>query len=378
MELKLNDGERIEKITPFLLSWYEQNARVLPWRSEPKPYYVWISEVMLQQTRVEAVKPYFERFITKLPTIQALAECEEEQLLKLWEGLGYYNRVRNLQKAARVVVEKYDGELPRDYELLLKLPGVGSYTAGAIASIAYHIAVPAVDGNVLRVMARFTESYEDIAKVSVKKKLEELLRNHMPEGEAGTFNQALMEVGATVCLPNGEPKCLVCPMKKLCLAHENKVELELPVKTKKKARRIEEMTVFLIRNQGKILLNKRENTCLLAGMYEFPHVEGKLDEKKAREAVESWKIKAKTIEALQDAKHIFSHIEWHMKGYLVESDWQENIIAEKANYDFKKQKEEETQENLEWFSVEKICEEIAIPSAFAVYTEIVKKGAEFS
>lgn len=383
--LEIKPEERVKKMTPFLLEWFHKQARILPWRTEPKSYYVWVSEIMLQQTRVEAVKPYFSRFIQTLPDIPALAKCEEEVLLKLWEGLGYYNRVRNLQKAAKIIVERYQGELPADYEELLSLPGIGSYTAGAIASIAYGIPVPAVDGNVLRVMARLTESYEDITKASTKKLTEELLKEHMPKMDAGAFNQAMMEIGAIVCLPNGEPKCRECPIQKFCLAYEHQVVMKLPVKTKKKTRRIEEITVFIIRlledrdakleelnfsRKKKVVLHRRAESGLLAGMYEFPNVSGKLEEKEAREVLENWGIEIKSIVPIEEAKHIFSHVEWHMKGYLIETEneWREKrleqkigMIAENGIFQIKQE--------LEWLSVEDIRNEIAIPSAFSAFTK---------
>ena len=199
-----------------LLTWYRQNARILPWREEPTPYRVWISEIMLQQTRVEAVKPYFARFLEALPTVPALAQTPEQQLMKLWEGLGYYSRARNLQRAARVMVEQFDGTLPPDYESLLKLPGIGPYTAGAIASIAYGIPVPAVDGNVLRVVMRLIAGWDDIADPNVKRDVAQRMARVLPKDCPGDFNQAMMELGATVCVPGGEPKCLVCPLNALC------------------------------------------------------------------------------------------------------------------------------------------------------------------
>ena len=206
------------KIVEPLLAWYEKNRRKLPWRENVSAYRVWVSEIMLQQTRVEAVKPYFARFIDALPDVSDLADCEEEKLLKLWEGLGYYNRVRNMQKAAKTVMEEYGGQLPDDYEKLLSLKGIGSYTAGAIASIAYGIPVPAVDGNVLRIITRLTQDESDIMKQSVKKRVEQALLEVMPQKRAGVFNQALMELGATVCVPNGAPLCEACPWKEFCLA----------------------------------------------------------------------------------------------------------------------------------------------------------------
>ena len=264
-----------EEVVPYLLKWFDYNARILAWRENPKPYYVWVSEIMLQQTRVEAVKSYFDRFIQKLPDIKALAEVEEEQLLKLWEGLGYYNRVRNLQKAARVIMEQYNGVVPADYEALLKLPGIGSYTAGAISSIAFQIPVPAVDGNVLRVTKRISGSYDDITKESVKKELWQDLITIMPKDRPGDFNQSLMELGATVCLPNGKPLCDQCPVMHLCKAFQKDIVMELPVKPSKKDRRIEEKTILLMEYENNYAIRKREKKGLLAGLWEIPSLEGR-------------------------------------------------------------------------------------------------------
>ncbi|MBS1318231.1 MAG: A/G-specific adenine glycosylase, partial [Lachnospiraceae bacterium] len=226
----------LEQIVQPLLDWFDQNARILPWREKPEPYRVWVSEIMLQQTRVEAVKPFFERFTEALPDIKALAECEQDRLLKLWEGLGYYNRVRNMQKAAQYMTRFYDGRMPADYEKLLALPGIGPYTAGAVASIAFEIPVPAVDGNVLRVITRITENDGDILKQSVKRLVETELLKIMPEGRSGAFNQALMELGAVVCVPNGPARCEACPVSEYCLAYRHGTVEELPIKAPKKER----------------------------------------------------------------------------------------------------------------------------------------------
>lgn len=341
---ELSKEERIRKMTPFLLQWYEKNRRILPWRENPVPYYVWISEIMLQQTRVEAVKPYFARFIGKLPDISALAQVEEEVLLKLWEGLGYYNRARNLQKAARIIVEQYGGEMPSDYEKLLELPGIGSYTAGAIASIAFGSCVPAVDGNVLRVLARMMADDRDILKQSVKKSVEELLLKSMPEAEPAAFNQAMMEIGAMVCLPNGEPKCEGCPLASFCLAHEQGNELSYPVKKAKKVRRIEERTVLIVHeNCGgteKFAIEKRPEEGLLAGLYEFPNLEGKLTEKEAFACVEKWGYVVERVQSLAPAKHIFSHVEWHMCGYEMWISRKEEVLKELLFVELSQMKEE--------------------------------------
>ncbi|MCD7736145.1 MAG: A/G-specific adenine glycosylase [Lachnospiraceae bacterium] len=311
------EKELLRQIQEPLIKWFDKNARVLPWREHPLPYYVWVSEIMLQQTRVEAVKPYFARFTEALPNVRALADCPEDQLLKLWEGLGYYNRVRNMQKAARQVVEQYDGCLPGRYEELLRLPGIGSYTAGAIASIACGEAVPAVDGNVLRVLGRITENDGDISKQAVKKSVEEALLAVMPQDRPGSFNQALMELGAMVCVPNGFPSCDLCPVGHLCRANLDGRQTEFPVKAPKKPRRIEERTVLVIRDSSRAALRRRPERGLLAGLYELPNWEGHLTQQEALDRAEESGFSPVRIQPLSAARHIFSHVEWDMIGYLI-------------------------------------------------------------
>ena len=338
------------EIVPYLLHWYDRNARILRWREEPKPYYVWVSEIMLQQTRVEAVKGYFDRFLAELPTIADLAAAEEEKLLKLWEGLGYYNRVRNMQKAAQIVMRDYGGELPADYEALKSLPGIGSYTAGAIASIAFGLAQPSVDGNVLRVLKRVAASFDDITKEKVKKELENDVRQIMPKDRPGDFNQSLMELGATVCIPNGKPLCEQCPVMHLCKAFHQGVEMEIPVKPPKKERKTEELTVFVIKQEGKkdleIVLHKRPEKGLLSGMWELPNVEGHLNEKEVQNL-----FPAAQISRLPDGKHIFSHVEWRMWCYEIKMKEAE-ILPMQIERDSK------------IFNLREIKEQISIPSAF--------------
>ena len=342
----------IEKIVKPLLKWYDGNARILPWREEPTPYRVWVSEIMLQQTRVEAVKPFFERFVKNLPDVKALAGCEEERLLKLWEGLGYYNRVRNMQKAAMVMETQYGGNLPADYQKLLTLPGIGSYTAGAIASIAYGIAVPAVDGNVLRVVSRVTESEEHISKQSVKRKIEEQIQAVIPKERPGAFNQALMELGATVCIPNGMAKCFECPLRDLCKAHQEGREMEFPVKKKKKERKIEQKTVLVIQDGEKAAIRKRPKKGLLSGMYELPNWEGYLAEDQVLKKVKEMDFSPIRIQKLESAKHIFSHVEWQMIGYTV---WVEES--------------EDNHEGILFVETKKTEKEYPIPAAFAAYAK---------
>ena len=336
-----------------LLSWYADHKRTLPWRERKDPYHIWVSEIMLQQTRVEAVKPYFQRFIRQLPDTAALAACPEERLLKLWEGLGYYNRVRNMQKAARILQASYEGKLPETAEELKKLPGIGSYTAGAIASIAYGQPVPAVDGNVLRILSRLRMDAREINKEKVKKEVETELAEVMPEKEAGSFNQALMDLGAGICLPNGTPLCGDCPLRELCAAHREGAEEDFPRKEKKKPRRIEKRTILLIRDGERIALQQRPEKGLLAGMYEFPNLEGWLSEQEALDLAGQRGFLPVRIKALPDAVHIFTHIEWRMIGYEI------RVAA----------LDEDHSGGLLLAELQRIREQYPLPSAYRVYME---------
>lgn len=303
-----------------LLLWYDRNRRVLPWRKEPTPYRVWVSEIMLQQTRVEAVKPYFERFMSALPDIASLAAAPEEDILKLWEGLGYYNRVRNLQEAARQIQKDYGGRMPDTYEEILKLKGIGSYTAGAIASIAYGKVVPAVDGNVLRVVARLRQDERLVTDAKVKAAVEREIMEIIPADRPGDFNQAMMELGACVCIPNGAPLCENCPLSRLCAAHLAGRETEYPRKAEKKPRQIENRTVLIVRDENRAAIRKRSGKGLLAGMYELPSLSGFRTAEEVTSYLAASGIKVLRIQPLEDAKHIFTHKEWHMKGYMVRVD----------------------------------------------------------
>ncbi len=300
-----------------LLAWYDACRRPLPWRLDPTPYRVWVSEIMLQQTRVEAVKPYFARFTAELPTVRDLAACNPERLNKLWEGLGYYSRVRNLQKAAKIVVETYGGELPRDPAALLKLPGIGSYTAGAIASFAFGIPAPAVDGNVLRVLARVTADERNILDPAVKKDYEVTVMAAIPADRPGDYNQALIEVGATVCGPNLPPDCAACPLANVCRAHQEGKTARIPYREKKKPRREEHKTVLVIRDGAHTLLHHRPEKGLLAGLYEFPMIDVSADESAVLAYVRSLGLEPLRLSPLPAAKHVFTHIEWHMTGYAI-------------------------------------------------------------
>ena len=340
------------KIVRPLLDWYAVNARTLPWRSEPTPYRVWLSEIMLQQTRVEAGLPYFERFVAALPTVQALADADEQQLLKLWEGLGYYSRARNLQKTAQIIVREYGGQLPSTPQELLKLPGIGPYTAGAISSIAFGYPVPAVDGNVLRVLSRITAYTGDVLAAGVKEKTSAALQKILPE-DAGAFNQALMELGALVCLPNGAPKCLFCPVREFCQAHAQGIANELPVKAPKKARRIEERTVLLAACGGRIALRKRPPEGLLADLWEFPSLDGKHSPAALQAQLDRLGLRVDGIRSAGAAKHIFSHIEWHMTGWFVDC------------HDFA------APEGWVWVTPQELETNYPVPSAFRAYTQQV-------
>lgn len=305
------------QIAPPLLSWYGENARTLPWRSDPAPYRVWISEIMLQQTRVEAVLSYFMRFLAVLPDIPALAAASPELLLKLWEGLGYYSRARNLQKAAQIVCERYGGCLPASFEALRELPGFGDYTAGAVASIAFGLRVPAVDGNVLRVFARLLDAHGDVSLPQAKREAAVLALRAGPAQGMGAFNQALMDLGATVCLPNGAPQCSRCPLASLCLGLRAGTAPALPCKKAKKPRRVEERTVLAVVGGGRVLLQKRPESGLLAGLWELPNAPGFLSEQEALRLAASLGAKFPAALPLKASKHLFSHVEWHMRGFLI-------------------------------------------------------------
>ena len=314
---KYSGKYKLENICIPLLKWYDKNRRILPWREAPTPYRVWVSEIMLQQTRVGAVKPYFERFMKALPDIKALAEAEEETLLKLWEGLGYYNRARNLQKAAVQIQKLYGGRMPDTFEELLTLSGIGSYTAGAIASIAFQRPVPAVDGNVLRVVARLRQDSRCIDDAKVKMSVEQDLKEIMPKDRPGDFNQAMMEIGACVCIPNGAPLCGDCPLADMCESHRAGTEQEYPKRQAKKARQTEDRTILIVQRGDKTAVRKRANRGLLAGMYEFPSLEGFCTAEEVAGYLAENGLEVSGIQPLEDAKHIFSHREWHMKGYMV-------------------------------------------------------------
>ena len=348
------ESPRLREAVEPVIQWYRENHRDLPWRNTRDPYRIWVSEIMLQQTRVEAVKRYYERFLSELPTVKELAEVPEDRLMKLWEGLGYYNRVRNMQKAARQVMEEYQGEFPHTYDTIRSLAGIGNYTAGAVSSFAFGIPKPAVDGNVLRVLSRILASEEDIMKACVRSWMERAVEEVIPEQNASDFNQGLIELGALVCVPNGDPRCRECPAAGLCLAREKGIQTRLPVKAKAKARRIEKRTILIFRDARGVAIRKRPSRGLLAGLYELPNVEGHLTGRQAADYGKSIGLMPVRVRKLEDAKHIFSHVEWHMIGYEMLVDELEKSCG--AEMIFAKKEELETV--------------YSIPSAFESYMNL--------
>lgn len=339
--------KRLGQIVIKLLAWYNEEVRDLPWRRDGSPYHIWISEIMLQQTRVETVKAYYERFTKRLPDIDALASADDETVLKLWEGLGYYSRAVNLKKAAVICRETYGGCLPASYEALLRLPGIGRYTAGAVASIAFGIRAAAVDGNVMRILSRLLADERDIMKQSVRTQAEQLLLSVMPEHEPGRFNEALMELGETICVPNGMPRCEACPVAELCLAHETGREQDYPVRITKKDRRIEKLTVFLLEYGRLTAIRRRPAKGLLAGLYELPHAPGHLNSEEVSAWLAGQGLAGEIAEPLGAAKHVFSHVEWHMTG------WRIRLERPSADY--------------QWVEAEELGEAYPIPAAFRHY-----------
>ena len=351
-----------ETVQP-LVEWFRENQRDLPWRKRMDAYRVWISEIMLQQTRVEAVKPYYERFLKELPDVKALAEVPEDRLMKLWEGLGYYNRARNLKEAACQIMEKYGGRFPEAYEEIRGLKGIGNYTAGAVSSFVYGVRKPAVDGNVLRVVTRITADWSDITKAGTRTKVEREVEEVIPAEAAGDFNQSLIELGAIVCVPNGEPKCGICPVSGICLAHAQGRETEFPVKAKKKARRIEKRTILVFRDNEKTAVRKRPDTGLLAGLYEFPGTEGHLKQPEVVRYAKSLGLMPIRVKKLGSAKHIFSHVEWHMVGY--------EVIVDELEKNMKDQEGRKDQGaapgEILFAELRELKEHYPMPSAFEAY-----------
>ena len=339
-----------------LLPWFVRQNRSLPWREAPTPYHVWLSEIMLQQTRIEAVIPYYRRFLQHFPTLASLAAAEEGELMKCWEGLGYYSRARNLKKAAGVVMAQHGGELPPSLPALLSLPGIGPYTAGAIASIAFCLPTPAVDGNVLRVITRVTADDSDIALPATKERITALLGGEYPEAgpDCRAFTQALMEVGQTVCPPAGAPRCGDCPLHPLCRGAAEGAPTRYPVKAPKKERKVVKKTVLLLRAGERFALRRRPDSGLLAGLWEFPNLDRPLSPEEAQLAAEGFGLSPLGATALPTAKHIFTHLEWHMTGYLVPVEQESDAFT--------------------WAAPEEIRHVYAIASAFRAFRKVAEEG----
>ena len=340
----------LRELPGALLAWYDAGHRELPWRQDKEPYHVWLSEIMLQQTRVEAVKGYYARFLQALPAIADLACCDDDALHKLWEGLGYYSRVRNLKKCAQVIMECYGGAFPENYDEILALPGIGEYTAGAISSICFDAREPAVDGNVLRVYTRLTEDATPIDLPAFKKEVRRQLATIYPD-RAGDFTQALMELGATVCGPNRKPDCGNCPCRGFCGGAIHGTAEKFPVKLPKKAKREVEMTVFILSCDGKFALQKRPSKGLLAGLWQFPNVPGMLETADALQWAADMGLKPRDILRQVERSHIFTHIIWKMRGIYLETAEQAGVY--------------------QWLTAEQIEKEAALPTAFRQFWEEV-------
>lgn len=349
MEKTIYDG--IKKLPEVLLPWYEKAARDLPWRKTKNPYHVWVSEIMLQQTRVEAVKSYYTRFIDALPNVSALAEVEDAVLLKLWEGLGYYTRARNLKKAALFIKEKHGGVFPTEYKDILALPGIGEYTAGAIASICYEKPTPAVDGNVLRVVARVAELFAPVYQPAIKKQITNALAKCYPKEKCGEFTQSLMELGATVCVPNKAPNCAICPARTFCKAFQNQSQNSLPLRPEKKERKKEKRTVFLLQWGEKVAICKRQSKGLLGGMWEFPNTSDALSKEQATAYLKKQGVEIADIVQSAKAKHIFTHIEWDMTCYV--------FTVQKGP------------DQYIWVEKETLASDVALPTAFRQFCRLL-------
>ena len=342
------DGGLFQRLPEVLLPWYDEHKRNLPWRQTPDPYHVWLSEIMLQQTRVEAVKGYYIRFLQALPDISSLAHAEEELLHKLWEGLGYYSRVRNLKKAAQVIMDCHHGQFPQDHAQILALPGIGPYTAGAIASIAFNQPKAAVDGNVLRLVTRLTEDTTPIDLPAFRKQTQNALEAVYPQ-RAGDFTQALMELGATLCGPNTAPRCAECPCRDFCAGALHGTAEKYPIKSPKREKKQEKRTVFVLSCQGRYALQKRPESGLLAGLWEFPNLSNWLEPAEAVAAVERMGLAPRQVLRQLERHHIFTHIRWDLRGFYLE-------VSEPGG-------------GFTWLTAEQIQQSAALPTAFRQFWE---------
>ena len=344
----MEQGAILAHLPALLGPWYEENKRVLPWRQDREPYHIWVSEIMLQQTRVEAVKGYYTRFLQALPRISDLARCEDDTLHKLWEGLGYYSRVRNLKKAAQVIESTYGGSFPKTYDQVRALPGIGPYTAGAICSIAFDLPTPAVDGNVLRLVSRLWDDDSPIDSAEMKQRVTQALAEVYP-AQAGRFTQALMELGATLCGPNRAPECGQCPCRAVCLGCAHGTADTLPRKLPKREKRQEEKTVFILEWDGRFALRRRPEKGLLAGLWEFPNLPGKSTPEQALAQAADFGLRPKELERIVSRKHIFTHIVWDMRGIYL--------------------RVEGPGQGLTWMTPQEIQTQTALPTAFRLFWE---------
>ena len=343
----------MEKYTEQIVKWYQENKRDLPWRKGKNPYHIWISEIMLQQTRIEAVIGYYYRFLEKIPDIKTLATIEEKSLLKLWEGLGYYNRARNLKIAANQIENEYQGKFPTTYVEIIKLKGIGEYTASAISSICYNEPQVTIDGNVLRVFTRFYNDQRNIDEPRTKKSIREYLQKIIPE-ESGDFNQGLMEIGETICIPNGIPKCNICPLKKDCLANHYNTYQDLPIRKKKIVKKQEDYTVLIFQNQDEVAIYQRTKESLLNNLWGFPQIEGLFSMEEIKDYLIKQNIKYQYIQQGIQNTHIFTHKKWNMISYKIRLT---------TNYSLKQYK---------WKKISEIKEEFAIPTAYKPFLEFLK------
>lgn len=342
----------MKRIVPILLEWYQLNKRMLPWRETKNPYFIWISEIMLQQTRIDAVIPYYHRFIKKMPDVSSLASIPLDDLLKLWEGLGYYSRARNLKKAAQVIMEEYRGIFPNTYEKIIKLPGIGEYTASAIASICFGEATPTVDGNVLRVYTRFKNDKRNIDLPKTKKEIRNELSRIMPL-ETGDFNEALMELGESVCLPKGKPKCEDCPIREFCKAFKYQTWDKFPIRMEKRKKKELFFTIFLFSYQRYFAISRRDKEKLLQHLWEFPNISGDLTLEDIKKYLVQKDISYISIKKSIANKHVFTHQIWYMQAYLIE-------VSKKIA-------------NLDWKTLEEINTNYAIPTAFQPFLKELKR-----
>ena len=346
------DKTDLSGVPERLLLWYEAGKRDLPWRKDRDPYRVWVSEIMLQQTRVEAVREKYIAFLRELPDIAALSRCEDDVLMKLWEGLGYYSRARNLKRAAQVIMERHGGVFPRTYEEIRSLPGIGDYTAGAVSSICYGLPTPAVDGNVIRVMARYLHLTGDLTEPGEKRKLSDMLTEVYPAGHCGEMTQALMELGATVCVPRGEPACDRCPLSETCRSRDGAWKY-LPERPEKKARRQEKRTVLLLWCGDRLAVEKRPAKGLLAGLWQLPNVTGALSESEVWTLAHQLGCEPLRLRASVQRQHVFTHIQWDMTGYSIECGTMP--------------------ETFRWAAPEEREREISLPTAFRQFLDTPMK-----